>query len=215
LDYTVPFPERFWKIAEWIAKKPQYSFKHFSWKESENFIGDFCKIYEGAWAKHEHYKPLDKGELTTFINSSKLILEPEFIWFAYCDNEPIALFVMVPDFNQALRYIKNGRLNLINIIKLLYFIKAKKFTRTRIFIMGISEKHQRSGVESGIFWNLENQVMKYRKEYKEVELSWAGDFNPKIVSLYKSTGAKHSKTHYQMRYLFDKSKPFERSKVIE
>ncbi|MBP7506423.1 MAG: GNAT family N-acetyltransferase [Prolixibacteraceae bacterium] len=215
LDYTKPFPERFWKIAEWVAKKNQYSFSHFTWKDSEKYIDDFCKIYEGAWSKHEHFKPLDKGELTTFINSSKLLLDPEFIWFAYCDDEPIALFVMVPDFNQALRYIKNGKLTPWNIIRLLYFIKRQKFTRTRIFIMGVSEKYQKSGIESGIFWNLENKVMKFRKNYKEIELSWAGDFNPKIVSLYKSTGAKHCKTHYQMRYIFDRKKPFERSKVIE
>ncbi len=215
LDYTKPFPERFWKIAEWVAQKKQYSFSHFTWKESEKCINDFCKIYEGAWSKHEHFKPLDKGELTTFINSSKLLLDPEFIWFAYCDDEPIALFVMVPDFNQALRYIKNGKLTPLNIIRLLYFIKRHKFTRTRIFIMGVSEKYQKSGIESGIFWNLENKVMKFRKNYKEIELSWAGDFNPKIVSLYKSTGAKHCKTHYQMRYLFDRNKPFERSKIIE
>ncbi len=215
LDYTIPFPERFWKVAEWVAKKPQYSFRHFTWKESEKFIDDFCKVYEGAWSKHEHFKALDKGELSNFIKSSKLLLDPEFIWYAYCDEEPIAMFVMVPDFNQALRYIKNGKMTLWNIIRLLYFIKAKKFTRTRIFIMGVVEKHQRSGIESGIFWNLENKVMKYRKNYKEIELSWAGDFNPKIVSLYKSTGAQHMKTHYQMRYLFDREKPFERSKILE
>jgi len=122
---------------------------------------------------------------------------------------------MIPDFNQALRHIKNGKLNIINTIKLLKFIKRGKFTRARIFIMGIAEKYQKSGIESAIFWQLENKVMPHKRQYKEIELSWAGDFNPKIVSLYKSTGAKHSKTHYQMRYLFDQNKPFVRSKTIE
>jgi len=99
-------------------------------------------------------------------------------------------------------------------LKLMRFIKKKKFTRGRIFIMGVVEKYQRSGIESALFWNIENRVMKKRPQFKEIELSWAGDFNPKIISLYKSTGAKHSKTHYQMRYLFDRNKPFERAKTI-
>jgi hypothetical protein len=81
--------------------------------------------------------------------------------------------------------------------------------------MGIAEKYQKSGIESAIFWQLENKVMPHKRQYKEIELSWAGDFNPKIVSLYKSTGATHSKTHYQMRCLFDQNKPFVRSKTIE
>lgn len=215
LDYTKPFPERFWKIAEWVAKKPLYSFKHFAWDNINQFIDDFAKVYEGAWRKHEHFKPLDKGELKNFINSSKILLDPEFVWFAYAENEPVAMFVMLPDFNQALRHLKNGKLNPWNIFKLMRFIKKGKFTRTRIIIMGVVEKYQKSGVESAIFWQLENKVMPHKPQYTELELSWAGDFNPKIIALYKSTGAQHQKTHYQMRYLFDREKPFTRAKIIE
>lgn len=215
LDYTKPFPERFWKIAEWVAQKPQYSFEHFKWNNINKYINDFAQIYDKAWRKHEHYQPLDKTELKAFIKSSKLLLDPEFVWFAYAENEPIALFVMLPDFNEALLHLKNGKLHLINLIKLLRFIKKQKFTRTRIFIMGVAEKFQRSGIESAIFWQLDKKIMPKKPNYKEIELSWAGDFNPKIISLYKSTGAKHSKTHYQMRYLFDREKPFTRAKTIE
>jgi hypothetical protein len=215
LDYTKPFPERFWKIAEWVAKKPQYSFEHFKWNNIDKYISDFAQVYDKAWRKHEHYKPLDKTELKAFIKSSKLLLDPEFVWFAYADNEPIALFVMLPDFNEALFHLKNGKLHLINLIKLLRFIKKQKFTRARIIIMGVAEKYQRSGIESAIFWQLDKNIMPKKPNYKEIELSWAGDFNPKIISLYKSTGAKHSKTHYQMRYLFDREKTFTRAKTIE
>lgn len=214
LDYTKPFPDRFWKIAEWVAKKPQYSFKHFEWDKLDEFVNDFTQVYSGAWSKHEHFKPLDKEEIKAFINDSKLLLDPELLWFAYSNNEAIALFVMLPDLNQILRKLKNGKLTPWNLWRLLRFIKQKKFTRGRILIMGVSEKYQKSGIESALFWNIQNKVMKYRPQFNEIELSWAGDFNPKIISLYKSTGAKHSKTHYQMRYLFDRNKPFKRATTI-
>ena len=86
-------------------------------------------------------------------------------------------------------------------------------TRTRSIIIGISPKFQRSGIESAIFWNL-RPVMYSVPWYKEMELSWAGDFNPKIVSLYESVGGRHMKTHYTMRYLFDRTKPFLRAPII-
>ncbi len=215
IDYTKPFPERFWKIAEWVSKKPQYSFRHFDWEHADRYIDDFCTVYDGAWRKHEHFKPLDREELRSFIRSSKMILDPEFIWFAYSENKPIALFVMVPDFNEALRYLKNGKLTPWNIAKLMRFIKKGKFTRTRILIMGVVEQYQRSGIESAIFFELDRNVMPHKRQYKELELSWAGDFNPKIIALYKSTGGVHVKTHYQMRYLFDRKKPFVRAQIIE
>jgi hypothetical protein len=213
LDVTLPeLPERFWKVAEWVAKKPQYSFKHFTWEEKEKFIDDFTTIYDDAWRFHEHYKPMDKDELSDFLESSKMIIEEKFIWFAYHENVPIALFVMIPDLNQILMRL-NGKLNLLNLLRLMWYKKRKVINRTRSIIIGISPKYQRSGIESAIFWHL-RPVMYSKPWIKEMELSWAGDFNPKIVALYESVGGKHMKTHYTMRYLFDRNKPFVRAPII-
>ncbi|HPT30209.1 MAG TPA: GNAT family N-acetyltransferase [Prolixibacteraceae bacterium] len=213
LDTTLPeLPERFWKIAEWVAKKPQFSFEHFSWEKKEKFIDDFCTVYDDAWRYHEHFKPIDKDELRDFLGSSKMMIEEEFIWFAYHEGHPIALFVMIPDINQMLIRI-NGKLNLLNILRLMWYRKRKVMTRTRSIIIGISPKFQRSGIESAMFWHLRPAM--YRKPwYKEMELSWAGDFNPKIIALYESVGGKQMKTHYTMRYLFDRKKPFVRAPII-
>lgn len=213
LDYTVPFPERFWKIAEWIAKKPGYTFEYFKFAEQEKYIQDFCTVYDAAWSSHEHYKPLDPDDLMDFISNSKAILDPEMIWFAYHNGKPIALFTMIPDVNQILRKL-NGKLNLWGALKFLYHKKRKTLTRTRILIMGVDEKYQRYGVESAIFWH-QDKLMKKKPQYTEIELSWAGDFNPKVITLYENTGAKKAKTHYTMRYLFDRNKPFKRAPIIE
>ncbi|AHW59188.1 hypothetical protein SAMN05444285_13630 [Draconibacterium orientale] len=214
LDYTVPFPERFWKIAGWVAKKPQYQFKHFDFKQTDKFVKDFCTIYDAAWSFHEHYKPLDPDDLYDFLTESKAILDPEMIWFAYAEDKPIAMFVMIPDINQILIKL-NGKLNLAGILKFFYYKKKKVMNRTRIFLMGVDPKYQRAGIESGIFWHQE-QIMKQKshRHYTEVELSWAGDFNPKIIAIYEATGAKKAKTHYTMRYMFDRSKKVTKAPLI-
>lgn len=214
LDYTVPFPERFWKIAGWVAKKPQYQFRHFDFKQADKFVKDFCDIYDAAWSFHEHYKPLDPDDLHDFITSSRDILDPEMIWYAYDKEKPIAMFVMMPDINQILRKL-NGKLDPVSILKFLYYKRKKVMTRTRIFLMGVDPKYQRSGIESGIFWHQE-QIMKKKshRHYSEVELSWAGDFNPKIIAIYEATGAKKAKTHYTMRYMFDRTKKVVKAPVI-
>jgi hypothetical protein len=213
MDYSVPFPERFWKIAEWVAKKPGYTFKHLDYKEIDNFIDDICTVYEGAWSSFEHYKPLDPEDLYDFINDSKAILDPEMIWFAYHENKPIAMFAMIPDINQILRKL-NGKLNLLGIAKFFYYKRKNIMTRTRILLMGVDAKYQRYGIESAIFWH-QDKFMKSKPQYTEVELSWAGDFNPKILLLYESVGGKKAKIHYTMRYLFDRTKPFKRAPIIE
>ena len=51
--------------------------------------------------------------------------------------------------------------------------------------------------------------------YNYMEMSWVGDFNPKMNALFKSFGAKQTLTHATMRYLFDRKKPFKKAPVIE
>ncbi len=212
LDYSVPFPARFWKIAAWVAQKPQYKFEHLDYGQLDKFVHDFCAVYDGAWRLHEHFKPLDPEDIHDFLLTSKPIVDPEMIWFAYSDDKPIAMFGMIPDINQILRKM-NGKLNFWGILKFLYYKKINMMTRTRIVIMGIDLQYQRSGIESALFWHQE-QMMKKKPQYTEVELSWAGDFNPKIIAVYEATGAKKVKTHYTMRYLFDRNKPFETAPII-
>ncbi len=209
LDLTKKFPERFWKIAEWIGKKPDYHFKHFTFKESEKFILDAAYIYEKAWSVlKEDFTPLDKDLLRETLNGLKPVIDPELIWFAYYKDEPISFFIMIPDANQILKKL-NGKMHLWNIIRFLYYKKIKSINRIRAIVAGVIPKFQNSGVESGIFWHIKEK-MKSKQHYKEIELSWVGDFNPKMISLYEAVGGTKAKTHYTLRYMIDSSIPFER-----
>ena len=212
LDLTVPFPERFWKIADWIRQKVGYSFKHLALKDAALFIDDFKTIYDDAWQFHENFTPINKEVLLRTIKNAKDIIDEEFIWFAYHDNQPIAFLIMFPDVNQILKHL-NGKLHLINKLKFLYLKQKHTITRARITIMGVAPKYQKSGIESALFWHLQ-QVMDKKPWYTELELSWVGDFNPKMRALHESVGAKYAKKHVTYRKLFKDESRFQRSIII-
>lgn len=212
LDLRKPFPERFWKIAQWVAQKPGFEFKPFNYKEKEKFIANFKTVYDTAWAFHENFTPINVKDLEKTLDNAKAILIEEFIWFAYFEGEPIGFLVMFPDVNQIFKKF-NGKLNLINKLRFLYYKLTKTINRSRITIMGIVPKFQKAGVESAIFWHLD-KVMKKHPEYTEVELSWVGDFNPKMRALHESVGATFAKRHITYRVLFNETLEFKRSTII-
>ncbi|MCT4603541.1 MAG: GNAT family N-acetyltransferase [Marinifilum sp.] len=212
LDLRKKFPERFWKIAEWIAKKPGFTFEHFRYDNTEKYVQDIISVYNEAWKFHDNFSPIDPEDLRKIAREGKGVIEEEFIWFAYFEGQPIAFFVAMPDINQILTKM-NGKFNLWNKLKFLYYLKRKTITRARISIMGVVPKYQRFGVESAIFWHMD-KVMKRKPHYNEMELSWVGDFNPKMISIYESVGGVRMKTHYTYRYLFDRNKPFTRTPII-
>ncbi|MCK4879953.1 MAG: hypothetical protein KAS82_04805 [Bacteroidales bacterium] len=209
LDLQKPFPERFWKIAEWINHREGYSFRHFDPKQAARFVEDTASIYNQAWSKfRKDFTPMDPASLYDELRKIKSIMDPEMIWYAYHNNEPISFYMFLPDANQIFRHL-NGKLHLVNKLRFLNYKRKHTITRARGIVAGVIPKFQNSGVESGIFYQL-RQVMDRKPHYKEFELSWVGDFNPKMISIYMATGAIHTKTHHTYSYLFDREQPYQR-----
>ncbi len=201
IDLTRPFPERFWKIADWVRQKPGFSFEHFQFKKADKYIHDLKEVYDQAWVYHEHFTPLKIDSVKAELEKARVILDEEFIWFAYHDNQPIAFLVMFPDVNQILRFF-DGKLSFFDKLKFLQLRRKKLFTKARITVMGVIPRFQRYGIESAIFWHMD-KMMKHKPSYKEVELSWVGDFNPKMQRLHAAVEGKFSKKHITYRIIFD------------
>ena len=204
LDLSKPFPERFWTIAKRVVAREEYYFRHFSWKEAEKFVADFVNVYSDAWQFHDNFTPITPGTLHKSLREAKAFMDEEFIWFVYHNDDPIAFFIMFPDVNQIIKHFK-GKMNFANKLKFVYYKWRNEMTRARVVIMGVKPRYQRLGIESGIFYQLKDVVA--RKTYlKELELSWVGDFNPKMRALHESMGATRGKIHITYRYIFDPAK---------
>ncbi|MBN2175290.1 MAG: hypothetical protein JW731_14240 [Bacteroidales bacterium] len=213
LDLTKPVPERFWKIAEWVIRKPGYTFLHFKKNQIDKFAQDIVEIYNTAWIYHEHFAPLTIEKVRKSFEEAKNIIVEEFIWFVYHENKPIALFVMLPDMNQVFRLF-NGKMTLWNQLRFLFLKSGKLVNRARVTIMGVIPKFQGIGIESAIFWHLKDPIFKKRTHYTEIEISWVGDFNPKMKATLDALGANFGKKHITYRKLFNKEIKYHRAQSI-
>jgi hypothetical protein len=207
----VMFPPRLVKIAEWLMKRPGYSFRHFEFRNSRRFINDLVEVYNATWSQFkEDFTPMDPAFLDATLQKMKAFIDEDLIWFAYYNDKPVAFFILYPDLNQILRHFK-GKLHLINMIRFLFYKASHEMTRTRAIVGGVHPSHQNSGIESSIFIHL-YEVFKQKKWYSELELSWVGDFNPRMIAIYEALGARRAKTHYTYRYMINKNLPFVRYK---
>jgi|SRR5664279_657842 len=207
----VEFPERIMKIAEWLTKRPGYSFRHFEFRNKAKYVNDIVEIYNSTWSVFkEDFTPLDPDILEESLEKAKQIIDEKLIWFAYFNDKPIAFFVLFPDFNQILKHF-NGKLHLWNMVRFFYYKLTHKMTRMRALVGGVHPTHQNSGVESAIFFQL-YKVFKKKPWFKELELSWVGDFNSRMIAIYEALGAKKAKTHITYRYLINKELSFIRYK---
>ena len=142
------------------------------------------------------------------MQKAKAILDEEFVWFAYNNGKPIAIYLMYPDVNMILKHL-NGRLTVPAMIRFLYLKKRKTMTRARGVLMGVTPAFQGLGVEAGIILNLV-KAFERKPHYTEIEFSWVGDFNPKMRKIFMSVGSVSAKHYITYRYLFDRNAIFKR-----
>lgn len=205
----VEFPDRMMKIADWLSKRPGYTFRHFEFRDKSRYINDIVDIYNSTWSVFkEDFTPLNPAFLEETIKKTKPFIDEELIWFAYYHDRPIAFFILYPDLNQIIEHF-NGKLHLLNKLRFIYFKMTHKMTRMRAVAGGVHPSYQNSGIESTIFLQLYN-VFRAKRWYKELELSWVGDFNPKMIAIYEALGATKAKTHVTYRYMINNELPFRR-----
>jgi hypothetical protein len=131
----------------------------------------------------------------------KPIMDENLIWFAYVNGEPSSFLIVLPDANPMIKPLK-GKLNLIGKLKFVYK-KWRGVSRMRAIVMGTKQKYQNHGLESGLFITLGEYVLPLN-QYTELELSWVGDFNEKMLAMHNAMGAVFGKKHLTMHYIFDK-----------
>ncbi len=214
LDVTKPLPERFSRIAEWVARKPGYEFRHFKWSQQAEFVNDFMEVFNTTWPTFKpDFTPLTPEYINKTLKKARAIIEEEFIWIAYHEGKPIAIYLMYPDVNQILKHL-NGKLHLLNKLRFLYLKSKKTMTRARGVLMGIVPGYQGMGVEAAIILKLA-EVFQRKSHYREIEFSWVGDFNPKMRKVFLSVGSVSAKHYITYRYLFDRNAEFKRYPIPE
>ncbi|WP_266362130.1 hypothetical protein [Tellurirhabdus rosea] len=220
--YWLPMPEAavkhrlhpsVFERSQRTLNDPQYEFRHIEKKNLEKYADDFQVIYNKAWAKI-----LGQGDMTTeksraIMRRMKPILVEELMWFGYHDGQPVAFFIMLPELNQIFKHV-NGKMNLIGKLKFLYHKLMKTNHKAFGVIFGIVPEYQGRGIESAIALAFSKIAWQTDFQYKELELNWVGDFNPKMNRFAKMLGAEIIKEYSTYRYLFDRTKEFKRHPIV-
>ena len=199
INLTIPFPERFTKIANWVRKKPGYTFEYFDKRNADKYISDLMEIYNDGWQDFQNFVPIKKKTLQESFKSMEPIMDEHLIQFAYFNGEPASFVVLIPDANQMIKGF-DGKLGLMQKLQFAYR-RWKGVNRMRAIVMGTKPKYQKNGLESVLFIQLGEYVLP-KNQYKELELSWVGDFNDKMLAIHQATGATFGKKHLTMRKIF-------------
>ncbi|MBD2713579.1 hypothetical protein KBK19_00870 [Microvirga sp. STR05] len=214
-EVAMPLHQAFSAAAVRYAEQyPTFQFRHASKRDPDKLARDFHHVYNLAWANHSGIAAMPLEKAHELVRQMKPVLDERLLWFAYHNEEPVAFFVSLPELNQIFKQVGRN-FNLWNKLRFLWQKRRyEQRTDKKLFgvIFGVVPEWQGKGVESAMMVHARAEFM--RAGYTEIEMNWIGDFNPRMLALTRSIGARIYKTHVTYRYLFDRQRPFERSPII-
>ncbi len=179
----------------------------------EKIAEDFRTVLNAAWVDHENFKPMTAETAKKAIKAMKPVMDPRIVVFVYHKEKPIAFFVNLPELNEIFRYV-NGDLDWKGKLTFLWHKwKGTAKTMTGI-VFGVVKEWQGKGVEGVMIVHTSKWLIRTGR-YTETVLTWIGDFNPRMLKVCENLGAHNYRTLATYRYLFDRTRPFERLPIIE
>lgn len=208
MDVSTPLSAKMLKWHDHYAKDPDFSVKHITKKEIDRFAEDFSIIYNKAWAKHGGGKTIELKQAKLLFAKMKPVIDEKIAWFIYYKNEPIGMWVNIPDLNQYFKHF-NGKFGLLQKLHFLYLRATGACKRFVGIVYGIVPEWQGKGTDAYMIVEC-GKVVQPTRRYDKYEMQWIGDFNPRMVNLANNLEASEVRRLTTYRYLFDRSKPFKR-----
>ncbi|CAN5612565.1 hypothetical protein BH10BAC3_BH10BAC3_14060 [soil metagenome] len=151
----------------------------------------FNAIYNDAFRDHWGFVPISKDEFFSLAKDMKSIIDPRMVLIAEYKDDPIAFLLSLPNINEILVTIRNGRLLPTGIFKLLW--GKKNIGSIRVITAAVKKKYERLGIGALLYPELMRRALQFG--YTTGELSWIVEDNVQMNSIAKQLAGAPYKTY--------------------
>lgn len=186
--------------VELVRKRnPGLSLRTIDMARFEDETRSILHIYNDAWSENWGHVPMTEAELAQLAKEMKQIIDPNIVFILEDDGRPVAFSITLPNINQLLRHVNDGRMLPLGIPKMLAYAKFGGLYECRTPLMGILRAYQGRGLDAIL--NLAIIQEGPKLGYDASEMSWVLDSNMRLRNALESFGGVVDKEYA----MFEKS----------
>lgn len=183
--------ERYSKPVEFAMKRYNFHVDRIDLKSIEKEMRDVKRILDIAMPEDwEDLTPPTLEEIRAEGKALVAMADPDLIYIARSEENPIGFGIALPDYNQVLKRI-NGRLYPFGFLKFLRY--KKSINGARIFVLFVIPEFRKKAVSSAILYNC--LAAGKRKGYTYGEGSTIGETNTAMRRDAEGAGGVHYRTY--------------------
>jgi GNAT superfamily N-acetyltransferase len=162
----------------------------------ETEMAKFRESYNEAYKNNWGFVPLTEAEFRYQSEELKKIADPDLIIVAEKDEKIIAFVCAIPDINQVLIRIRNGRLFPLGLLKLLIY--RNRITNLRILILGVLDEYRGQGIDAVLY----DRLFEYSRtiRFDKAEAAYVMENNDRMIRILKDLGGQERKKYRLYEY---------------
>ena len=187
----VTTPRKISRVKEKLEDKITITTRTPNMKNFDEELARIENVYNDAMSNHWGFVPMGSEEFRHMGKDLKQLIDPNMVFIAEVNGEAVGFIMILPNFNEVFKKIRNGKLFPLGLLKLLYF--KNKIEGLRLITLGVKKKFQPLGIGSYLY---NHAIENFKKSnYKRIEFSWVMEDNHPVNSVCQLFGARQYKTY--------------------
>lgn len=186
-----PLLRRLEEMGNKALAKEGVRLRNMSMKKYEMELGNIQLLYNDCMRDNWGFVPVSFEEMLYNSRSLKQIADKYLVFFAEVNGEVVGCSVAVPDVNQSMQHVRDGKLFPTGFLKLLYYLK--KTNRFRLIFIGVKRDHRFKGLDALFYYHTMRKGVD--RGYRSAELSWISEGNENLIRIVEKIGAIRYKTY--------------------
>jgi hypothetical protein len=193
-EQTINIHPRINTIIQKLLSDPDVAIRTMDMNNYHQEIELFISIYNDAWQENWGFVPFSEQEGRYLTKELKNIINPQLAYVITVKGEPAAFSICLPNINQVLHTIRNGRLLPTGLWKLLRYLKKPQvMVEGRIPLLGIKKKFRHLQLGSLLYAKYAEVCVDLNMG--DIECSWILETNKSMNFALKNINAKAYKKY--------------------
>lgn len=191
LHAPADIPQRLIDHVRKMEARGRFTVRKANMKRFWDEVALVQEIYNQAWAENWGALWMDDEEFHHLAGDMKLLVDPDLLYIAEVEGQVAGFSLSLPNINEALTHLPDGRLFPFGLFKLLWF--KRRLTSLRVFTLGVLKPYRHMGIDAAFY--LRTFETGLSKGYNRGEMSWILEDNGPMNHALRKMGAQRIKTY--------------------
>jgi len=183
-------PPKILRVAEIVRRRTGVQVRAMRMEDWDTEVAQVMHLINEAMGYMRNYVPMDEREFIRFTEELRRVIDPDLVFFAEIDGQPVGFSATIPDINQVLKSA-NGRLLPLGWLRLWWGMR--RIDVASLKLLAVVEEYRSRGLDSLLY--LETTRALLRKGYTWLDMSLTAEHNVMINRLVQNLGGQRYKVY--------------------